>query len=476
MKKRMICLILAGILVLGMACAVSAASHPFEDVPEGKWYSEHIQYVYDKGLMSGTSSTRFDPEGTMTRAMAVAVLHRLAGSPEVSGSNPFKDVPAGKWYTAPVIWAVENGITAGTSATTFAPDAKVTREQLVTFLYRYATMNEEGGTSDYTEAISGYSDAGRVSKFAKTPFGWAVTNQIISGTDHSHLSPAASATRAQCATILSRFDRWLNNEDIGESQPLPTEPPAPTNPPTDPTEPPADHDHKYHVIANKDAGCTEGAYKLHWCEICGDEYKEYTSDPLGHDYYVSNETDSYSEYICSRCDHRYWEGKFDLSDEEYEKEVAKYVAYYINQFRNEEGSGTCEYLPGMAQVADYRANQLIENFEHSTPDIREAHAFYEYGTYIDATEFGDPAENSYWSSNAKEAIAAGGSGGMDYFDPAYVGKHFAENLRDSEPHWAYLVDDFYEFIAVGVEFNETCAEEHRGTWYICVMVNNKNYG
>lgn len=198
--------LLAIALVFSCAPAAFAAGHPFKDVSGGDWYAEYVDYVYENNLMNGTSETTFSPNAAMTRGMTVTVLHRIAGSPEATSANPFTDVSDDTWYNEAVSWAVEENITSGVSDARFAPNENVTREQLVTFLYRYAlSMDMEMGAA----SLEGYSDYFIVSDYAKPAFGWAVYAGIISGTDASHLSPQADATRAQCATILTRFDQWI---------------------------------------------------------------------------------------------------------------------------------------------------------------------------------------------------------------------------------------------------------------------------
>lgn len=209
MKKRMLCLLLSLTILAAVCLPVRAGAHPFVDVADDAWYSESVEYVYLRGLMAGTGDDTFSPEGTMTRAMTVTVLYRLAGSPDPAGACPFADVAADAYYYSAVCWAVEQGITAGTSADAFSPEHNVTREQLVTFLYRYAATVSVDMSYKLT-SLTGFSDTESVSGYALVPFAWCVTNGIITGTDEFHLSPSNSATRAQCAAILARFDRLVN--------------------------------------------------------------------------------------------------------------------------------------------------------------------------------------------------------------------------------------------------------------------------
>ena len=149
---------------------------------------------------------------------------------------------------------------------------------------------------------------------------------------------------------------------------------------------------------------------------------------------------------------------------EFKRQVASYAAQYINQYRG----SACTILPGMSQVAQYRAGQLTRNYGHSTADKRAALAHFEYGRYIDATEFGDDPSNSYWEADSAEAICAGFYG----TDPKAMGKKIADLIRNSSGHWSYISSSEYSYMGVGVEYRE-------GTeygWYACVMVGSVNYG
>lgn len=149
---------------------------------------------------------------------------------------------------------------------------------------------------------------------------------------------------------------------------------------------------------------------------------------------------------------------------EFKRQVAAYAAQYINQYRG----SSCKVLSGMSQVAQYRASQLTYNYGHSTADKRAALAYYEYGRYIDATEFGDDASNSYWEADSAEAICAGFCG----TDPEAMGKRIADLIRNSSGHWSYISSSEYSFIGVGVEYRE--GSEYG--WYCCVMVGSVDYG
>ena len=175
---------------------------PFHDVAEGDWFYDAVRYAYETGLMDGVGDNLFAPNSETTRAQLVTILYRLAGEPEPGGGSGFSDVAAGTWYTDAVAWAAENGIVNGTTDTTFAPGEDITREQLVTVLYRYA--ESKGNDVSASADLSGYPDAGQVQDYAQPAMAWAVAEGIVEGMD-GNLNPAGNATRAQIATILMRF-------------------------------------------------------------------------------------------------------------------------------------------------------------------------------------------------------------------------------------------------------------------------------
>ena len=180
----------------------SADPSKFVDI-QSHWAKDTITAAVNKGLFEGTSETTFEPDTLMTRAMIVTVLHRIAGSPKMSGTSAFSDVPNGKWYTEAVIWAEENGIVNGYGNGIFAPDENVTREQLAVIVSNYAKFMKYdlSGTAD----LSKFVDAAAISTWANTPLGWAVANSLISGKPGQVLDPSGNATRAECVVILVRF-------------------------------------------------------------------------------------------------------------------------------------------------------------------------------------------------------------------------------------------------------------------------------
>ena len=211
MKKTISVLLAVALLVVCLVLPITAADHPFTDVSENAWYADNVQFVYEKGLMAGTAADKFSPETKMNRAMLVTVLYRMDGSYAASGTTPFTDIQAKEYYYPALVWAYGNGIINGTAPDKFSPEAPITREMMVAIFYRYAQY--KGLDVSKTDSLSKYTDAGKISTYAKTPFAWAVEVGIIAGNTATTLNPVGSATRAECSAILERFTQW-NSGDI----------------------------------------------------------------------------------------------------------------------------------------------------------------------------------------------------------------------------------------------------------------------
>lgn len=175
---------------------------PFADVTPASWYHDAVQYVYENGMMNGTSDTLFSPDATVTRAMIVTILHRLENAP-ASAASGFTDVAAGMYYADAVDWAAANGIVNGVSETRFAPDDPIIREQLAAILYRYAQFKGYAVTA--SADLSAYTDAAQISAYAAAAMQWANAEGLITGDSATTINPQGNATRAEAATILMRF-------------------------------------------------------------------------------------------------------------------------------------------------------------------------------------------------------------------------------------------------------------------------------
>lgn len=177
-------------------------SSNFIDVARGSWYYDAVSYVASEGLMTGTGTNTFSPDGMTSRAQIVTILWRLSGEPSAL-TGAFTDVPAGQYYSTAVAWASREGIVTGVGNNRFEPNTNITREQLAVMLYRYA---QDCGYSTTSRAnITGYYDYARVGSYARDALSWAVGAGLITGTTTTTLSPQNTANRAQVATILMRF-------------------------------------------------------------------------------------------------------------------------------------------------------------------------------------------------------------------------------------------------------------------------------
>ncbi len=179
--------------------------NPFNDVKKDDWFYANVKYVYENGLMNGTTETTFAPNDHLTRAMLVTILYRAEGEPEVNNSIPFEDVTADSYYAKAVIWAQQNGIISGVSENEFAPDENITREQIAAIMYRYAQYKGYDVSVGENTNILSYDDFDSVSEYAISAMQYAVGSGLIKGKSESTLNPQDNATRAEIATILQRF-------------------------------------------------------------------------------------------------------------------------------------------------------------------------------------------------------------------------------------------------------------------------------
>ena len=200
------------------ACAVTveaffapgATSLPFTDVSAGDWFYEAVQFVYENGLMDGVGNNLFAPNATLNRAMAVTILYRLEGSPDLDGENlgyPFADVDGDTWYSDAVYWARLNGIVDGVENNHFDPTGSLTREQMATVLYRYAQY--KGADVSASGDLSGFVDSANVSSWAADAVKWAVGSGLVNGVEGNALAPQGTSTRAQAAAVLMRLSQAM---------------------------------------------------------------------------------------------------------------------------------------------------------------------------------------------------------------------------------------------------------------------------
>lgn len=175
----------------------------FTDVSSSDWFFKGVEYVVDKGIMSGVSENQFDPSGKLTRAMLVQMLYNMESRPACDAENAFIDVPVGQWYTDAVIWANDAKIVSGMGEGLFAPNMEITREQMVAMLYNYAKYKGYDVTASADPST--FADNASVSAWAQPAMQWAVAEGYISGMGDNQLAPQGTATRAEIASVIMRF-------------------------------------------------------------------------------------------------------------------------------------------------------------------------------------------------------------------------------------------------------------------------------
>lgn len=244
--KKLLAAALSAAMLAGSAVTASAASvADFRDVSPKAWYYDAVEYAADNGLFQGTTPSTFSPNGAMQRGMFVAVLSRYA---QIDESQyllyRFNDVNQGSYYAIGVEWAARYGIVSGTGKKTFSPLQNVTREQIATFLYRYAKAT--GNDTSYSEeAYNSFPDTGKVSSFAVEAMKWATSHGIINGSD-GKLNPKGTATRAQVAQV------FLSASSILTSNTMVVEPVMPDEDPVEPsTDPKAHPNNVFNVFARE---------------------------------------------------------------------------------------------------------------------------------------------------------------------------------------------------------------------------------
>ena len=209
MQKRVWSLPLALCLTLLLLTggAAAAGSNPFADVPGNHWANEAVAYVYDNGLMNGVGEETFQPSGSLTRAMFVTILGRMAGV--VEGDHPgisFTDVPAGQWYSPYVAWAAQAGVAGGTGGGKFSPNSAVTREQMATMIARYT---ESAGLTldEVSDPAPSFTDQGAVASWAREGVDLMRRTGILTGYEDGSFQPQRTANRAEAAAIFMRLDQ-----------------------------------------------------------------------------------------------------------------------------------------------------------------------------------------------------------------------------------------------------------------------------
>ena len=222
-QRRMLCVFLVLVMLLAILPMGTFAeealpfSMSFTDVRQGAWYASNVQAAYEHGIMQGVGDNRFDPQGAFTRAASAAVLFRLThgrvANTADSRNNPFADVPD-NWIAPYVTWAWSQSVVQGTSPTTFAPNDNITRQEIVTMLYRFAGFQNRDVTVPATVDLNHFADGDEVANWARTAMIWASYTGLVQGRGNVQLAPTATLTRAEAATMMMRF----LEEDLPPSQ------------------------------------------------------------------------------------------------------------------------------------------------------------------------------------------------------------------------------------------------------------------
>ena len=183
------------------------AGQTFLDVPKSFWGYESIERAAQLGYVNGVGGGKFEPNRQLTRAEFVTMLYRMADKPAANTAAGFTDVPQNAWYRDALNWAAEKGYVNGTGANTFSPDGKITRQEVVTILFRYSG-SQSGAETMFTAAYdSQFTDSGAIAPWAKTAMYWVIYNGVVNGTSPTTVSPTATATRAEVAAIFVRYSK-----------------------------------------------------------------------------------------------------------------------------------------------------------------------------------------------------------------------------------------------------------------------------
>lgn len=189
----------------GTAGENTSSGTTFTDVPASHWAYASIERAAQLGYVNGVGGGKFEPNRQLTRAEFVTMLYRMADKPAANTAAGFTDVPQNAWYRDALNWAAEKGYVNGTGANTFSPDGKITRQEVVTILFRYSG-SQSGAETMFTAAYdSQFTDSGAIAPWAKTAMYWAIYNGVVNGTSPTTVSPTATATRAEVAAIFVRY-------------------------------------------------------------------------------------------------------------------------------------------------------------------------------------------------------------------------------------------------------------------------------
>lgn len=300
---------------------------------------------------------------------------------------------------------------------------------------------------------------------------------VLTETQENISAPNASDSDATETTATEPSKPEGDNSTSGSPAPKPE---TPTNNSSG-TSNETPHNHSYSAASTVSPSCGKKGYTLYKCS-CGDSYKDNYTSALSHNYSsevvepTQNEK-GYTHHSCTNCGHSYKDDYTDSLEDQAqarpsykapdEKELADAVIKYINEYRSQEGTVKAEKLPGLTKIAQDRADQLVTDFRHNDHALRELCNNYQYGEYVDATEFGADACDSYYTFGGTEAIGKGPV--RDSADN--LGKAIATGFFESKGHWRGIGARENVYIAVGMTYDEA-----RQTFYCCVLLCAENYG
>ena len=181
----------------------SSAIAKFKDIKDTDWYYESVKSGVEKGLFQGVSETEFAPSWSLTRGMLVTILYRYENASTTEKAQ-FVDVNPEMYYSSPIAWASKNGIVNGVGEGKFSPEESITRQDLITIIYRYI-MKKHGSLTNQSD-VSYFEDSNVISYYAKEPISWAIGNTVLPKRDNNTIAPTAAATRAEMAVVMHRID------------------------------------------------------------------------------------------------------------------------------------------------------------------------------------------------------------------------------------------------------------------------------
>lgn len=408
-------LLLCVALVGTMIPTLAASPAGFTDVPDGTWYTEAVDWCKENGIMSGTGTTTFAPNTTMSRAMLAAVLYRSAGSPEVDGLADFSDVPANAYYNNAAKWASDHSYISGYGNRVFGSDDPVTREQIVSILWRY----EGRPAADAPD----FADEANISGFAESAVDWARANSIVSGVGNNRFDPKGTATRAQVAVILHNY---LTRKTPSTPSPAPSESPAPSGDPV-----------VYMTTDISLAGMMAVYNALGWTPTGKVAVKLSTGEPPASNYLrpeliadVVKEVDG----TIVECNTAYGGSRAQTAMHYQVAEDHGFTAIADFQILDEDGSMSLPVTDGTRLTENYVGAAFDDYDSYLVLSHFKGHAMAGYGGAIKNISIG------LGSSRGKSHIHSGGTGGgmwgsgQDAFleSMAEAGKSVSDNLSNGE--------------------------------------------